>query len=65
MNAIALPGDNMAKRYPSLAMARSIFVDDSAEAGARKQFLEEDGRIDLTFSTQVEDSTPQPRQLAV
>ena len=58
MNAIALPGDNMAKRYPSLAMARSIFVDDSAAAGARKQFLEEDGRIDLTFSTQVEDSTP-------
>ena len=65
MNAIALPGDNMAKRYPSLAMARSIFTDDSAAAGARKQFLEEDGRIDLTFSTQVEDSTPQPRQLAV
>ena len=65
MNAIALPGDNMAKRYPSLAMARSIFVDDSAAPGARKQFLEEDGRIDLTFSTQVEDSTPPPRQLAV
>lgn len=63
MNAIALPGDNMAKRYPSLAMARALFVDDG-EAGT-KQFIEEDGRIDITFSTQVEDTTPPPRQLAV
>lgn len=61
MNAIAMPGDNMAKRYPSLAMAKSLFVDDAGT----KQFIEEDGRIDITFSSALEDTTPQPRQLAV
>lgn len=58
MNAIALPGDNMAKRYPNQAMADALFTGGEA-------WIEEDGRIDMTFSTMVEDTTPQPYQLGV
>lgn len=59
MNAIALPADNMQKRYPTLAMANALFA---AEGGG---IIEEDGRIDMTFSTAVEDTTPSPYQLGL
>jgi len=59
MNAIALPADHMEKRYPTAAMATALF------ASTEKNIIEEDGRIDITFSTQLEDSTPSPYQLGV
>lgn len=59
MNAIALPADGMQKRYPTEAMADALF------AATEKTEIEEDGRIDITFSTQVEDTTPQPFQLGL
>lgn len=64
-NAIAMPRDGLGlgKRYPVLADAQAVFVDAASEG--TKQFIEEDGRIDLTFSTEIEDTTPSVSRLAV
>lgn len=55
--------DDFNKRYPTLAMARQLFLDDG-EAGT-KQFIETCGRIDFTISGQIIDTTPSVSRLAV
>lgn len=68
--AIALPAidttptpDEFNKRYPTLAMARQLFVDDGA-AGT-KQFVETSGRIDFTIAGQIVDTSPPVARLQV
>lgn len=63
MNAVALPGPNMQKRYPSIADARALFKD-GLEAGT-KQFLETDGRLDFMVSGALQDTTPSVSRLSV
>lgn len=63
INAIPMPTAALGKRYPTLAMARAVFAD-SAEAGT-KQFIEEDGRIDISIQTSVTDTTPSVSRLSV
>lgn len=69
-NIIALPAANttptpdvMAKRYPSKTMAQSIFLDDAADGA--KQFIECDGRIDITITGALVDTTPSVARLEV
>ena len=64
-NAIAMPRDGLGlgKRYPVLADAQGLFFDGSA--GGTKQFIEEDGRIDLRIATALVDTTPPVSRLAV
>lgn len=68
--AIALPAvdtaptpDEFNKRYPTLAMAQQLFVDDAA-AGT-KQFVETSGRIDFTIAGQIVDTSPPVARLQV
>ena len=68
--AIALPAidtaptpDKFNKRYPTLAMARQLFVDD-AGAGT-KQFIETSGRMDFTIAGQIVDTSPPVARLQV
>lgn len=68
--AIALPAidtaatpDKFNKRYPTLAMARQLFVDDVADGP--KQFVETSGRIDFTIAGQLVDTTPPVARLQV
>jgi len=64
MNIVALPAQTtLQKRYPSLADAKEMFLDD-AEAGT-KQFIETDGRIDLTIAGALTDTTPPVSRLEV
>lgn len=70
INSIALPAaltaptpDVIAKRYPSKVMSQSVFVDN-AGAGT-KQFIETDGRIDVTVAGMVMDTTPSVARLEV
>ena len=64
-NAIAMPRDGLGlgKRYPVLTDAQGVFFDGGG-AGT-KQFLEEDGRIDLRIATALVDTTPPVSRLAV
>lgn len=62
-NGIAMPTAALGKRYPTLAMAKAVFAD-GLEAGTR-QFLEEDGRIDITIQTALTDTTPSVSRLSV
>ena len=64
-NAIAMPRDclGLGKRYPLLTDAQGVFFD-GIPAGT-KQFLEEDGRIDLRIATALVDTTPPVARLAV
>lgn len=64
-NAIAMPRDGLGlgKRYPALTDAQGVFFDGGG-AGT-KQFLEEDGRIDLRIATALVDTTPPVSRLAV
>ena len=68
--AIALPTidtaptpDEFNKRYPTLAMARQLFVDN-ATAGT-KQFIETSGRMDFTIAGQIVDTSPPVARLQV
>lgn len=68
--AIALPAidtaatpDEFNKRYPTLAMARQLFVDSGAEG--TKQFVETAGRLDFTIAGQVVDTSPPVTRLQV
>lgn len=63
MNIIAMPAAGLQKRYPSLAMAQSVFVDDAG--GGTKQWLETDGRIDITIRGNLTDTTPSVSRLEV
>ena len=64
-NAVAMPRDGLGlgKRYPVLTDAQGLFFD-GAGAGT-KQFIEEDGRIDLRIATALVDTTPSVSRLAV
>lgn len=62
-NGIAMPTAALGKRYPTLAMAQSLFVDDGGAGTA--QYIEEDGRIDVTFQTALTDTTPPVSRLSV
>ena len=64
-NAVAMPrnGLGLGKRYPVLTDAQGLFFD-GAGAGT-KQFIEEDGRIDLRIATALVDTTPPVSRLAV
>ena len=64
-NAIAMPRDGLGlgKRYPALSDAQGLFFDGAA--GGTKQFIEEDGRIDLRIATALVDTTPSVSRLAV
>ena len=64
-NAVAMPrnGLGLGKRYPVLTDAQGLFFD-GAPAGT-KQFVEEDGRIDLRIATALVDTTPPVSRLAV
>jgi len=62
-NGIAMPTAALGKRYPTLAMAQSLFLDDAAEG--TKQFIEEDGRIDIAIQTALTDTTPSVSRLSV
>jgi hypothetical protein len=67
--AVALPAietaptpDKFNKRYPSLAMAKQLFVGDDASG---KQFVETSGRVDFHIRGQVTDTTPSVARLEV
>lgn len=64
-NAIAMPGDGLGllKRYPTLAMANSLFFDQGETP--TKNLIEEDGRIDLVISSALTDTTPSISRLSV
>lgn len=68
-SAVALPAvetaptpDRFNKRYPTLAMAKQIFVGDDASG---KQFIETGGRVDFTIAGQIMDTTPSVARLEV
>lgn len=68
--AIALPAvnttptpDEFNKRYPTLAMARQLFVDDAANGA--KQFIETCGRMDFTIAGRITDTSPPVARLQV
>lgn len=70
--AVALPAidtaptpDEFNKRYPSLAMAKQLFVDSAGATEAAKQFVETSGRIDFTIAGQIVDTTPRVARLEV
>ncbi|QIG75996.1 putative major capsid protein [Rhizobium phage RHph_N39] len=67
--AVALPAvetaptpDRFNKRYPSLAMAKQLFVDATADVKTR---IETSGRIDLTIAGRIIDTTPAVARLEV
>lgn len=70
--AVALPAVNTAptpdvfnKRYPTLAMAKQLFVDAAGADATAKQFIETSGRIDLTIAGRIIDTTPPVARLEV
>ena len=67
INVVDLPkaaSGKLLKRYPALADAQSVFVDDAV--GGTKQFLETDGIMDVNLSTFVADEgTPPVARLSV
>lgn len=63
MAVAALPTPSLQKRYPSIADARSLFVD-AAEEGT-KQFLETDGKLTLQVRGAIQDGTPSVSRLSV
>lgn len=60
-NMVALPTAAMQKRYPSLTDAKEMFVDDAADG--TKQFIETDGRIDISILGHETDATPSVARL--
>ncbi len=69
-NMVAMPTVNttptpdvLMKRYPNKVMAQSVFLDGAA--GGTKQFVEVDGRIDVTIAGALQDTTPPVARLEV
>lgn len=60
-NMIALPSDQLQKRYPSEAMAKSFFVDSAGT----KFLIKEDGRADITILGSLVDTTPPVSRIGV
>lgn len=54
LQTVALPSADGKKRYPTWTMLQGLFVG----ADDTKRFIKEDGRIDLTISGALKDTTP-------
>lgn len=55
-NKLPMPTASLGKRYPAWADLQKLFKDDAVSG--TKQWVREDGRIDLTISGALKDTTP-------